>query len=276
LRYSRIILSICITLAAASASRAQLPDMQPLATNVARSIAKSNQQSVVVLDFVGPENKISELGRTLAEKFNADLAKANNGFSVTERGRIAESLANKGLSLWGDRDVDVDSWIVGDIGVQSFVFGTLKVSGDRLSIEVDCYSVNTEKRIAGVKTTSSISDEMQKLIGQTFEYPQPDFYSGIPTAGKNGHTYPKCVYCPQATYTAEAIKNHSQGTVILTVTVGADGKAADIVVKKSLPAGLTENAVQAVKSWRFDPALGPNGKPAAVHQVIEVTYHLYK
>jgi hypothetical protein len=82
--------------------------MQPLATNVARAIAKSNQQSVVVLDFVGPENKIPELGRTLAEKFNADLAKASDGLSVAERRRIAESLANKGLNPFGVRDVEVD------------------------------------------------------------------------------------------------------------------------------------------------------------------------
>jgi TonB family protein len=272
LRYSRIILSIFITLAAASASRPQLPDMQPLATNVARAIAKSNQQSVVVLDFVGPENKISELGRTLAEKFNADLAKTNNGFSVADRGRIAESLANKGLSPPGVRDVDVDSWIVGDIGVQSFVFGTLTISGDRLSVQVDCYSVKSEKRIAGVRTTSAISDEMRKLISQDFEYPVPDSYSGVPTSGANGYGYPKCAHCPPAAYTSQADKHRVHGTVILTVVVGVNGQADDIAVKKPLPDGLTETAIAAVKSWKFSPALGPDGKPAAVRQVIEVAF----
>jgi len=66
----------------------------------------------------------------------------------------------------GARDVDIDSWIVGDIGVQSFVFGTLTISGDCLSIQVDCYSVKSEKRLAGVKTSAAISDEMRKLISQ--------------------------------------------------------------------------------------------------------------
>jgi TonB family protein len=249
--------------------------MQPLATHVARAIEKSNQQSVVVFDFVGPENKQSELGRTLAEKFNGDLTKSSNRFSVAEPGRITESLASKGLSPSTARNVDIDSWIVSDIGVQAFVFGTLTVSGDRLSIKVDCYSANSEKWIAGMTATSSISNEMRKLINQNLEYPVPDSYSGVPTAGKNGYSYPKCLYCPQAPFTPEAIKNHSQGTVILTVTVDANGKADDIVVRKPLPSGLSEEAVRTVKSWRFGPALGPNGKPAAVYQVIEVTYHLY-
>jgi TonB family protein len=57
--------------------------------------------------------------------------------------------------------------------------------------------------------------------------------------------------------------------------VGVNGQADDIVVKKSLPDGLTETAIAAMKSWKFSPALGPDGKPAAVRQVIEVTFHIY-
>jgi TonB family protein len=249
--------------------------MRLLAANVEVTIAKSKLKSVVVLDFVGPENKSTELGRTLAEKFSSALAGSSGQFSVVERGRIAESLANKGLGPLVARNVAIDSWIVGDIGVESFVFGTLTVSGNHLGIEVDCYSVKSGKRIGGAKTTSSISDDMRKLVNQTVEYPVPDSYSGIPAAGKNGYTFPKCVSCPTALYTDEAVRNRLQGTVILTVVVGTDGKAGDIVVRKPLPDGLSEKAIEAVKSWRFDPALGPDGKPAAVHQVIEVTWHLY-
>ena len=62
--------------------------------------------------------------------------------------------------------------------------------------------------------------------------------------------------------------------MILTVVVGTDGKADDIVVKKPLRDGLTEKAIESVKSWKFIPALGPDGKPAAVRQVVEVTFHL--
>jgi hypothetical protein len=57
--------------------------------------------------------------------------------------------------------------------------------------------------------------------------------------------------------------------------VGVNGQADDIVVKKPLPEGLTEKAIAAVKSWKFSPALGPDGKPAAVRQVIAVTFPIY-
>jgi TonB family protein len=249
--------------------------MQPLAANVASAIAKSKQESVVVLDFVGPENKHTELGRTLADKFSAALTRSNGQFFVTERGRITENLANRGLVPISVANIDIASWVAGKLAAESFVFGTLTVSGDSLSLEVNCYSVKSEKWIKGFKTASSISDGTRKLLSQTVEYPVPDSYSGVPASGKNGYTYPKCVYCPQALYSDQAVKNRLQGTVILTVVVGLDGKAGDIVVRKPLPDGLSEKAIEAVKSWRFDPALGPDGKPAAVHQVIEVTWHLY-
>jgi len=251
-----------------------LPDTQPLAENVGRAIAKSKLQSVVVLDFAGPERKFTGLGRTLTDKFSADLAKSSDRFSVTERGRSAESLANKGLNTSNVRDLDFASWIASELGAESVVFGTLALSGDSLNIEVGCYSVKTGKRIDGIKTASSISDEMRKLMSQTVDLSIPDSYSGVPTPGKNGYSYPKCDYCPPAAYTSQAAKNHIQGTVILTVVVGTDGRAGGIVVKKPLPDGLTDSAIAAVKSWKFSPALGPDGKPAAVRQVIEVTFHL--
>jgi hypothetical protein len=36
-----------------------------------------------------------------------------------------------------------------------------------------------------------------------------------------------------------------------------------------------EKAVEAVLHWRLKPALGPDNKPVAVRQIIEVTFQLY-
>ena len=108
------------------------------------------------------------------------------------------------------------------------------MTGDRLGIAVDCYSVRSGKWINGFKTTSTISEEMRKLMSQIVEYPKPDD-SGIPAPGKNGYTYPKCDHCPQAAYTAEAVKNRVKGTVTLSVVMGVNGRANDIVVIKTLP-----------------------------------------
>jgi len=73
----------------------------------------------------------------------------------------------------------------------------------------------------------------------------------------------------------EAVKAKYQGSVLLIATITPDGKAIQISVVQGLGLGLDEKAIEAVRTWRFKPALGPNGKPAPVRQTIEVTFHLY-
>lgn len=98
---------------------------------------------------------------------------------------------------------------------------------------------------------------------------------GTPSAGTGGYGYPACLYCPTAQYSDEAVKAKYQGTVEILAIITPDGRATDIHVIKGLGLGLDEKAIEAVRSWRFRAALGPNGQPAAVRQVIEVTFHLY-
>jgi TonB family protein len=97
----------------------------------------------------------------------------------------------------------------------------------------------------------------------------------IPAAGTHGYTKPMCSYCPGPQYSREAFDAKIQGTVVMDVVIGADGRAHQIVVKKSLGHGLDEQAIRAVQAMQFKPALGPDGNPATVHMLIEVTFHLY-
>ncbi len=98
---------------------------------------------------------------------------------------------------------------------------------------------------------------------------------GVFDAGTGGYGYPACLYCPQAQYSDEAVKAKYQGTVELLAIITPDGRAIDIQVLKGVGLGLDQKAVEAVRTWRFRPALGPNGQPAPVRQIIEVTFHLY-
>ena len=98
---------------------------------------------------------------------------------------------------------------------------------------------------------------------------------GVFNAGTDGYGIPACVYCPPAQFSDEAVKAKYQGTVFITAIITADGRATDVRVAKGVGLGLDEKAIEAVRSWRFKPALGPNGKPAAVRQTVEVTFHLY-
>jgi periplasmic protein TonB len=92
--------------------------------------------------------------------------------------------------------------------------------------------------------------------------------------GTSGVGYPSCAYCPDPKYSEEARKAKYQGTVVLQAVITPDGRAIEIQVVKGPGLGLEEKAVEAVKQWRFKPALGPGGKAVAVVVPIEVTFRL--
>lgn len=89
-----------------------------------------------------------------------------------------------------------------------------------------------------------------------------------------GVSAPKIIYQPDPEYSEEARKAKYQGTCVLWLVVGPDGKPRDIRVQRTLGLGLDEKAIEAVKTWRFEPAL-KDGKPVAVQINVEVSFRLY-
>ena len=91
--------------------------------------------------------------------------------------------------------------------------------------------------------------------------------------GGAGVTAPALLYKIEPEYSEEARKARWQGSVILLVVVGADGKTHDMRVQRSLGLGLDEKAMEAVKKWKFRPGY-KDGKPVAVVAQIEVNFRL--
>jgi TonB family protein len=86
---------------------------------------------------------------------------------------------------------------------------------------------------------------------------------------------PECAYCPRPEYSDEARLNKYQGSVVLNVTVLANGKPGNIEVLKGVGMGLDEKAIEAVRTWHFKPAIGRDGKPVAAIVPIEVVFQLF-
>ncbi len=97
---------------------------------------------------------------------------------------------------------------------------------------------------------------------------------GGPYRVGGGVSAPRALYAPDPEYSEEARKAKFQGTVVLWVVVGPDGRPRDIRVQRTLGMGLDEKAVQAVRTWTFEPAR-KDGQPVAVQINIEVNFRLY-
>ena len=97
---------------------------------------------------------------------------------------------------------------------------------------------------------------------------------GGPYRVGGGVSAPKALYAPDPEYSEEARKAKYQGTVVLWVVVGPDGRPHDIKVSRSLGLGLDEKAIEAVRQWKFEPAK-KDGTPVAVQINVEVNFRLY-
>ncbi len=88
-----------------------------------------------------------------------------------------------------------------------------------------------------------------------------------------GVTAPTVLQRIEPQYSEEARKARYQGTVVLEAIVRRDGTVDIQRVVRSLGFGLDENAIQALKQWRFRPGMR-NGIPVDVSLNIEVNFNL--
>ncbi len=75
-------------------------------------------------------------------------------------------------------------------------------------------------------------------------------------------------------YPMDSRRKHEQGTVVLTITLGTDGKVASITVSRSSGFASLDNAARdAVRSWRWAPTVR-NGEAVMVRGVVEIPFVL--
>jgi TonB family protein len=77
---------------------------------------------------------------------------------------------------------------------------------------------------------------------------------GGPYRGGSGITPPRLLREVKADYTEEARQRRIAGDVILEIVVRRDGTVGDVKVLQGLGSGLNDQAMQAVRQWRFAPA----------------------
>lgn len=94
-------------------------------------------------------------------------------------------------------------------------------------------------------------------------------------SGVGGVSDPRLVREVKPNYTSDAMRAKIQGIVTMEVVVLADGRVdpARIRITHSLGWGLDEQAVLAVRQWRFSPSLRL-GQPVASRVLVELAFTL--
>lgn len=119
----------------------------------------------------------------------------------------------------------------------------------------------------GRMSTGILAALLMLLVGVSLVGAERIYKSG------DGVTPPAVLRQVQPQYTEAARAAKSQGKVSLRLIVGSDGIGRDIAVVHGIDSGLDKSAVEAIKRWRFKPALH-NATPVAMGARIDVNFRL--
>ena len=168
--------------------------------------------------------------------------------------------------------------LFGDKRVLVAVATEMETSAARLSFyeeeKSQCIEL-LERRHGLLSMAASSPVDLETDIGNTFSsVREPDSdSSGGSSAGGGDVTMPTLLTQVLPEYSREAREAEYQGTVILEAIVRRDGTVDVVRVARSLPFGLNEKAIEAVRQWRFRPGMR-NGEPVDVELKIEVNFNL--
>jgi periplasmic protein TonB len=101
----------------------------------------------------------------------------------------------------------------------------------------------------------------------------------------DGVSAPKLLFAPDPEFTDQARHKRVSGVVVVSLTVDAAGNPQNVRVARSMAedvskkykkiaVGLDDNAVAAVKQYRFEPAQF-QGKPVPVEIQVRINFRIY-
>ena len=102
-----------------------------------------------------------------------------------------------------------------------------------------------------------------------------NFGGGLRHIG-NGVSAPVAIYQPEAEFSDEARRAKYEGTVVVSLIVDANGNPQNVHVVRSLGMGLDEKALEAVRLYKFKPAMDQTTHKAVPVPInVEVRFRLY-
>lgn len=286
-------IALCLVIAiAASPARAQTPPvasssedpevaaMKELSGFVSQAVKKSHLKNLLMMDFQGPQHFYTQLGRKLADDLCAALA-ADPSISLADRKQFTEFVSREALLIPDANEPEPANWIASQLSAKSFVTGEFEETDSDIILHVHIYECPKPQNIQSLKATFPKTNEMGVLDSHSFTATGDDLRNGSPKRSTlphpgRGFSIPQCQYCPQPEFSREATQRKANGTIDLIAEVDENGQVMNAFLTRGFFYGLNDKAIDGVKQWRMKPATGPDGEPAAVQQVIEITFRTYQ
>lgn len=244
--------------------------MAELVLNLTGPLKRAHAKKLVVLDLRGSRGQEHPVGKWLSDELSAAIKKEFPKITVIDRSQLAPNgQVPQGLTS-SDAIFREEITQARSVGANVFIAGDFaKISQNEVGVSVSIIPMSHLEKTHEMRTqVFPISNVMQDLSKQE-PIPGLEYDNGIPVAG-GGIAMPVCTHCPPASPEPE------NGVVQLRVVVTSQGRTGTIEVIASPSPELTASAVRAVRSWRFKPATGFDGKPIAVVVPIQCSFRGFR
>jgi TolB-like protein len=252
---------------------AQQAETHGLADQMAESLKKASAHSIVVFDFIGPDNKLNGLGQKLADEFSITLQNRAPEISVVDRATVRDLIERNRVAPDVVREKEIAWWLASQLKVDAVILGQLMPVGDQIKIAIGSIALKTGGASPGFSIMAPLSDEMKAMLAVSVA--KVHAVNSSQLMSERG-ILPKCIHCPNPNFSSAAVKDRVGGTALLSALIGLNGQARDIEIIKPLSHRLTEQAIVALQSWTFVPGKSANGEAVEVETPIEVSFRFTK
>lgn len=280
-----LVLTSCVCSRAQAGSSPFLPEAQirdvtdRILKNAGKANCKGRDCRIAIANFTFSSGLTSALGLELADRFAQSLGSQKNAVPIIDRAQFRSYLEQQripGELLNNQKGIQ---WLGRAVGATTILDGRMEASGSSIRVVARLLSCQKDKVGPEESFVFSYDGPASDLIpSQAFasQLSSTEAFSApaIREVGKGGVGPPKCVYCPNPSYTDPARLAKLNGTAIIEVVVTAEGSAGAVRIVKGLPFGLNESAIEAVHNWKFRPST-LNGEPVTVRVPVEVMFRLY-
>jgi len=213
-------------------------------------------------------------------KYSEDLADLKSELKRSFRLESLDTFANTGIQLVPGQEYIVNPPDVAAPGTNLGVAVTLtQLEGETATFSVRLFQKDQELAQPVVKIErggraivgKNVGPDRQVFVVLVVPRSQPQGSQAPGVSGKPVQL-PRVLVEVKPQYTRELLQEGLAGKVVLTCTVGIDGRPSDPLVVESSDERFNPQALEALKHWLFEPARDGSGKAVPFTVTIEFTF----
>jgi len=240
-----------------------------LGQQLAANLNKCGLKRIAILDFEDPNKRVDAFGAWLADQLAAAPGDPWTPIEVVDRKQIAAKWEQLRIAEPYTTEPDRRLHLATGFGA-TLIEGSYSPAENGIGLQL---GTSPSRMPNALVVKLAMTDEMQSHLTRPLESLVPG--EGIFTPGIAGISIPRCEDCPNPNFSAGALNGLGRGTVRLMIVVDANGRASDATVENGFNPELDENAISAVKRWKFKPATDVDGKPVAVRTPVEIVFRVF-